>query len=143
MEEMKITFPGYMERCCGFSIPKNGKFYIVSFDDLLIYDVDSNAPEEVETDWQIDEEQMLIITENQKIPFIGLWGGKPILIKPGVGELSLKDSKVCLRYDNGKSKEWQFENFSGDWEQVTFDLERDAFLFGAPYDFDFRYMRIT
>jgi len=43
----------------------------------------------------------------------------------------------------GETQIWHFENFSGDWEQVSYDRCRNAFLFGASYDFDYRYIQIT
>ena len=35
MEEIRIKFLSSMDRCCGFSIPKNGRFYVVSIDNLI------------------------------------------------------------------------------------------------------------
>jgi hypothetical protein len=34
------------------------------------------------------------------------------------------------------------EMSSGDWEQVTFDCSRNAFLFGTPYNFDYKYVHL-
>ena len=63
--------------------------------------------------------------------------------KKGIGEISLKESEITLVRENGIEQKWKFDNFSGDWEQVSFDTKVNAFLFGAPYDFDFRYITIT
>ena len=145
MEQANISFPGYMERCVGFSIPQNGRFYVVSFDDLILFDIDNDTAEELECIYDIDMKHCLIrLEESNKttIPFIGLWGGTPLLHKKGIGDLSLKESKVTLRYERGFIQEWQFENLSGDWEHVTFDSERNAFLFGTPYDVDFKYIHV-
>jgi len=142
MNEYKIQYPGYMERCQGFTIPENKKFYIVSFEDLVYFDLNTGEVTELDN-WDFDEEKNLIFVNDQEIPFIGLWGGSPLHKRKDIGELKLKNSCVTLKRENGEEEKWKLENFSGDWEQVTFDIKEKAFLFGAPYDFDFRYICIT
>jgi hypothetical protein len=142
MKEYKIEYPGYMERCIGFSIPENGNFYVVSWDDLAYYELGTGKVIEVEDEWELDTDNPIILLKGKRIPFIGLFGGNPILDRQGVGRLELKNSTVKLLKDNGDIELWNLKNFSGDWEQVTFDKYRDAFLFGAPYDFDYRYIQI-
>lgn len=141
MNKTRIDFPGYMERCQGFTIPVNKCFYVVSFDDLVYYDLNTGEVTELD-DWEIDDKKSVVLINNQEIPFIGLWGGNPILFRDGVGSLSLNNSEVTLINEDGTEKKWQFENFSGDWEKVTFDTEIDGFLFGTPYDFDYVYISI-
>jgi hypothetical protein len=143
MNEIKIQFPGYMERSVGFTVPENGQFYVVSFDDLVYYQLDSGNVIEIEKTWDLKENERVILLEGNKIPFIGLWGGSPLHEREGVGELQLKDSVVSLAKAGGQVSRWAFKNFSGDWEQVTFDRYRNAFLFGTPYDFDYRYVHLT
>jgi hypothetical protein len=95
---------------------------------------------EVEDEWSFDEERQTITFAGNTRPFIGLWGGRPLLSRSGLGQLSVTGSCIQLATPSGEVKAWQFDNFSGDWEQVTFDSMSAAFLFGAPYDFDFRYV---
>jgi|GEM_PF-7077523 len=33
MNEIRLQFPGFMERSVGFTVPENGQFYVISFDD--------------------------------------------------------------------------------------------------------------
>ncbi len=142
MNEITIQFPGFMERSVGFTVPDNGRFYVVSFDDLIYYQLDNDDATSVEQDWELNEKEQVIVLKGDKIPFIGLWGGSPLHKLEGIGELQLKDSVVSLAGTGGQIHRWEFENFSGDWEQVTFDRSRSAFLFGAPYDFDYRYVNL-
>ncbi|MCW8929465.1 MAG: hypothetical protein OQL19_04410 [Gammaproteobacteria bacterium] len=142
MSEEKIQYPGYMERSQGFSIPENKCFYIVSFEDLVYYNLNSGEVTEID-DWDFDETRNVILLQGKEIPFIGLWGGNPILKKSGLGELTLNESVVTLKHKNGSVTKWNLENFSGDWAQVTFDTKLNGFLYGAPYDFDYRYVSIT
>ncbi|MGB8697788.1 MAG: hypothetical protein WCD18_00080 [Thermosynechococcaceae cyanobacterium] len=143
MNEVTIQFPGSMERSIGFTVPENGQFYVVSFEDLVYYQLDDRSVIEVieiQQNWDLKENERVILLEGNKIPFIGLWGGSPLHEREGIGELRLKDNVVSLSKVNGEKHRWRFENFSGDWEQVTFDRSLNAFLFGAPYDFDYRYV---
>lgn len=142
MSEEKLQYPAYMERSQGFSIPENKCFYIVSFEDLVYYDLNTGEVTEL-ADWDFDENRNVILLDGNEIPFVGLWGGNPILQKDGVGELSLNETVVTLKRDDGTSEQWNLENFSGDWAQVTFDSASNGFLYGAPYDFDYRYVSIT
>ncbi len=136
-----------MERCSGFTVPENGQFYVVSFDCLVYYQLNNEIikGKEIEQSWDIDlkGKDSSILLEEKKIPFIGVWGGSPIHKREGIGELHLKNSAVSLTNESGEIYTWKFENFSGDWEQITFDRYSDAFLFGAPYDLDFRYVLIN
>ncbi len=141
MNEERIEYPGYMERSQGFTIPENKCFYVVSFDDLVYYDLNSGEILELDN-WDIDENKSVVLLDGKEIPFIGLWGGNPILNKRGIGVLSLNNSEIILKRENGSEQKWKLENFSGDWEQVTFDMNINGFLFGAPYDFDYRYISI-
>ena len=143
MNEITIQFPDFMERSIGFTVPDNGQFYIVSFEDLVYYQLDDGNVTKIEKKWELKEEEKVILFEGDKVPFIGLWGGSPIHKREGVGELHLKNSVVSLAKMDSSIQRWKFKNFSGDWEQVTFDLSRNAFLFGTPYDFDYRYVHIT
>ncbi len=143
MTEKKIRLPAYMERTLGFTIPQNGRFYVFYFDDLVYYDISKGVVEERDSNWDFDDETNLVFLDGQEIPFVGLWGGDPILKREDLGILSLQDSKVTLERPDGKKQLWDFSNFSGDWEQVTFDRVKNAFIFGAPYDFDYRYIEIT
>jgi hypothetical protein len=142
MSEEKIQYPRYMERSQGFSIPENKCFYVVSFEALVYYDLKSGEVTEID-DWDFDETRNVILLDGKEIPFIGLWGGSPILNKSGIGRLSLNASTVTLKREDGTETNWSLENFSGDWEQVTFDAKTNAFLYGAPYDFDYRFVSIT
>ncbi|WP_106795219.1 hypothetical protein [Aquimarina sp. Aq78] len=142
MKEYKIEYPGYMERSVGFSIPENGIFYMVSREDLVYYELETDKVVEIEDEWEIDTDNCIIHLNGEKIPFIGLFGGTPILEKQGIGKLELKNSTIKLIKEEGSTELWNLENFSGDWEQVTFDKYQDALLFGAPYDFDYRYIKI-
>ena len=139
MKIATISFPGYMERSIGFTIPNNGRFFVASWDDLIYCQLDNKQITEVEEHWKLNSDKKVICIGDQEIPLIGLWSGAPILNRTGLGELQLHQGLVSLQ-GNGEIQQWQFENFSGDWEQVTFDRERKAFLFGAPYDFDYRYV---
>jgi len=143
MREIDIDFPPYMERCCGFTVPEDGRFYIISFDDLALIDVKSGKIEVVSSGWVIRESECEIVLGEKRIPFLGLWGGDALLERNGIGKVQLDSSTVKLVEDSGCSREWEFENFSGDWEFVTFDRDRKAFLFGAPYSFDFKYIDFT
>jgi hypothetical protein len=143
MNEITIQFPDFMERSVGFTVPNDGRFYVVSFEDLIYYQLDDGSVTETEQEWELREEESIILIEGDKVPFIGLWGGSPIHRREDIGELRLKNSVVSLTKVNGQIQHWQFKNFSGDWEQVTFDHSRNAFLFGTPYDFDYRYVYIT
>ena len=140
MTEKKIQYPDYMERSLGFSIPDGGKFYVFYFEELVHYDLDTGRVQKLDVDWEYDSDRNLLTIQGESVPFIGIFGGAPILEKDDVGVLSLEDSKVTLKTPKGKIKCWELENFSGDWEQVTFDSSRNALLFGAPYDFDYRYI---
>ena len=131
-----------MERSQGFTIPENKCFYVVSFEDLAYYNLNTDEVIEIEN-WELDENRRVIILKDIEIPFIGLWGGNPVLQKDGVGNLLLSDSEVTLLKEDGSKKIWKFENFSGDREYVTFDTKINGFLYGAPYDFDYRYITIT
>jgi hypothetical protein len=143
MKEVTIQFPGYMERSIGFTVPENGQFYVISFDDLIYYRLDNGTVIEIEQEWDLNEKERVIVLDGVKIPFIGLWGGSPLQKKEGTGDLTLEDSVVSLTKENGEICTWRLENFSGDWEHVTFDRYRNAFLFGAPYDFDYRYVEFS
>jgi hypothetical protein len=142
MDEITIRFPAFMERSVGFTVPNNGQFYIVSFEDLVYYQLDSGSVTEIEQEWELKEEEKVILVGGDRVPFIGLWGGSPIHKREGIGELQLKNSVVSLVKIDGQIQHWKFENFSSDWEQVTFDRSRNAFLFGAPYDFDYKYVHL-
>lgn len=140
----KIAFPGYMERCCGFTIPDCGVFYAFYFEyNLARFDVLRNEAIELDEEWQFDEQQSILTVVGRNLPFIGLWGGEPLLSRSDLGSLSLHGSEVKLTTPDGEFKSWTFENFSGDWAAVTFDVNARAFLYGAPYDFDFRYVEIV
>lgn len=130
-----------MERCQGFTIPKNKCFYVVSFEDLAYFDLNTGDVIELE-DWDMDESRNLILLNNQEIPFIGVSGGNPLLNRADIGQLILSNSVVTLSTIDGRSKKWEMENFSGDWEHVSFDSEVNGFLFGAPYDFDYRFIEL-
>jgi hypothetical protein len=143
MNEITIQFPAFMERCVGFTVPNNGQFYVVSFEDLVYYQLDSGNVTEIEQEWELKEEERVILVEGDRVPFIGLWGGSPIHKREGIGELQLMNSIVSLVKMDGQIQCWKFKNASGDWEQVTFDCSRNAFLFGTPYDFDYKYVHIN
>lgn len=134
-----------MERCSGFTIPQNGVFYALHFEESLArFDILSGKAEVIEDgELEVDDHLSVFKLDDIKYPFVGYSGTHSLHRSEGFGYLSLLDSNVVLTNIDGSTSEWQFENFSGDWEQVTFDLFRDAFLFGAPYDFDFRYVEIT
>ena len=138
MKEITIQFPGYMERSVGFTVPENGQFYVISFEDLIYYRLDNGDVIEIEQEWDLNEKEKVIVLDGVKIPFIGLWDGSPLQKKEGTGNLTLEDSVVTLTRENGEICTWRLENLSGDWEYVIFDRYRNAFLFGAPYDFDYR-----
>jgi hypothetical protein len=141
--EHRVAFPGYMERCCGFTIPEGGVFYAFYFDeDLTKFDMLNRQALKIDEDWEFDEQSSTISIGNAALPFLGLWGGSPLLIRNGLGTLNIANSLVQLTTPTGETKSWQFQNFSGDWEQVTFDRNANGFLFGAPYDFDFRYVEL-
>jgi hypothetical protein len=142
MDEITIKFPAFMERSVGFTVPNNGQFYVVSFEDLVYYQLDSGCVTEIEKEWELKEKERVILVEGDRVPFIGLWDGSPIHKREGIGKLQLKNSVVSLVKMDGQIQRWEFENFSGDWEQVTFDCSRNAFLFGAPYDFDYKYVHL-
>ncbi|MEM8673922.1 MAG: hypothetical protein AAGF83_08630 [Cyanobacteria bacterium P01_G01_bin.67] len=142
MKELTIQFPGYMERCIGFTVPENGQFYVVSFNTLVYYQLDNGIVTEIEQTWDLRGKECIILLEEKEIPFIGLWGGSSIHKREGLGKLQLENSVVSLTKENEELCRWKFENFSDDWEQITFDRYRDAFLFGTPYDFDYRYVYI-
>lgn len=142
MHEITIQFPSYIERSVGFTVPEDGQFYVVSFDDLFYYQLNNSKVTNIEKDWELKEKEKVILLEGDKIPFVGLWGGSPLHEREGIGKLHLKDSVVSLTRIGGQIQRWEFENFSGDWEQVTFDRSRNAFLFGTPYDFDYRYVKL-
>jgi hypothetical protein len=142
MNEITIQFPVFMERSVGFTVPNNGQFYVVSFESLVYYQLDSGSVTEIEQKWELKEEERVILVEGDRVPFIGLWGGSPIHKREGIGELQLKNSVVSLVKMDGQIQCWEFKNFSGDWEQVTFDCSRNAFLFGTPYDFDYKYVHL-
>ena len=143
MKQVTIQFPSYIDRCVGFTVPENGQFYVVSFNALVYYQLDNGVTREIDQPWDLQEKESLILLEGNKIPFIGLWGGSPIHKRDGIGELRLTNSVASLIHENGKVDTWKLENFSGDWEQITFDRYRNAFLFGAPYDFDYRYVYLS
>jgi len=139
----RITFPGYMERCCGFTIPTEGVFFAFELDeDLIQFDIHHGTVLEVMTKWYCDPQLRTLTVDNRTIPFLGVWGGEPLLFRPALGTLCLADSCVQLTTPSGDVKSWQFENFSSEWEYVTFDTTSKAFLFGATYDFNFRYVEI-
>ncbi|WP_106794711.1 hypothetical protein [Aquimarina sp. Aq78] len=137
----EICFVDCIERSRGFTIPKNGCFYVFDFHAIVYFEIDTGKVIEIEDEWEYDLEKSVIILNGVKIPFIG-FEGTPILEKQGVGKLELKNSSIKLIKEDGNVEVWNLENFSGDWEQVTFDSSRNAFLFGAPYDFDYRYITI-
>lgn len=141
--EHRIVFPGWMERCCGFTIPEHGVFYAFYFEyNLARFDIQQNLAVEIEGEWTFSENDQIITVKNRAMPFLGVWGGRPLLTSEKHGQLTLSAGKVQLSPPSGQIKEWQFENFSGDWEYVTFDSKSEAFLFGTPYDFDFRYVEL-
>lgn len=140
--EYRITFPGYMERCCGFTIPEGGEFFAFYFEVLARFDVRRGLGVEIDGEWSFNEEQQTVDIAGQVRPFVGVWGGRPLLIRENLGQLSSEDGRVQLVTPAGEVKKWQFENFSGDWEKVTFDATSASFLYGAPYDFDFRYVEL-
>jgi hypothetical protein len=141
--EHRVAVPGYLEQCCGFTIPEGGVFYAFYFDeDLIQIDMLNRRALNVDEEWEIDEQNSTISIGNTALPFLGLWGGSPLLIRDGLGALRLANSLVQLTTPAGETKTWQFQNFSGDWEHVTFDRKANGFLFGAPYDFDFRYVEL-
>jgi hypothetical protein len=141
--EHRIAFPGFMERCCGFTIPEGGVFFAFFVDYLARFEIHRKLATEVEEEWSFDEERQTITFAGKTRPFLGVWGGRPVVSRPELGRLSVTGSRVQLTTPTGEVQEWQFENFSGDWEHVTFDAEAPAFLFGAPYDFDFRYVELV
>lgn len=140
--EYRINFPGYMERCCGFTIPDGGVFFAFYFEVLARFDARSGVADEVDDEWSFDEDQQTVTVAGRTRPFVGVWGGRPLLVRENLGQLSLGDGHVQLTTPVGEVKKWQVENFSGDWAQVTFDTTSAAFLYGAPYDFDFRYVEL-
>jgi hypothetical protein len=141
--EHRVAVPGFLERCCGFTIPESGVFYAFYFDeDLAQYDIFNRRAVRIDEGWEIDEQSSTISIGNAAHPFLGLWGGSPLSFRDGLGTLSLANSLVQLTTPTGETKSWQFQNFSGDWEHVTFDRNANGFLFGAPYDFDFRYVEL-
>lgn len=71
---------------------------------------------------------------------IGLFEGHSIKYRRGLGRLILQNSKVTLIQSHHEHRSWTLSNSSRDWEAVTFDRVDEAFLFGAPYDMDFRYI---
>jgi hypothetical protein len=73
MKEVTIQFPGYMERSIGFTVPENGQFYVISFDDLIYYRLDNGTVIEIEQEWDLNEKERVIVLDGVKIPFIGLW----------------------------------------------------------------------
>jgi hypothetical protein len=132
-----------MERCCGFTVPEAGSFYAFYFDNALArFDIHQGTAAEVDEDWNFDESARMITIGQQTMPFLGLWGGKPLLVRDDLGTLALSNSQVQLTFPDSNVKVWKFQNFSGDWECVTFDATSNAFLYGAPYDFDFRYVEL-
>src|SRR6185436_7885059 len=95
--EHRIVFPGYMERCCGFTIPEQGVFFAFYFEfNLARFDIRQNMATEVEDEWSFDEEQQMISFAGRTRPFIGLWGGRPLVSREGLGQLTVADSRVQL-----------------------------------------------
>jgi predicted AlkP superfamily pyrophosphatase or phosphodiesterase len=142
--EYRIKFPGYMERCEGFTIPEGGVFYAFYVDeDLVRFDIHTDTAVLIDEEWHVDEKQSTITIGTRQLPFLGVWGGNPLLKRNEIGKLSLANSQVELSMPGGGIKSWQFDNFSEDWEHVTFDRTSNGFLFGAPYDFDFRYIELN
>jgi hypothetical protein len=133
-----------MERCCGFTIPECGVFYAFYFEfNLARFDIFHGDSIELDEVWSFDTEKSTLLIDGRTVPFVGLWGGRPLLNHENLGHLSLEGSVVQLQTPNSNTQVWSFANFSGDWESVTFDSVSDAFLFGAPYDFDFRYVELS
>ncbi len=60
MKEITIQFPGHMERSIGFTVPENGQFYVISFDDLIYYRLDNEDVIEVEQEWGLNENEKFI-----------------------------------------------------------------------------------
>lgn len=145
MKIYNIQFPGFMERCSGFTIPKNGIFYALYFEESLArFDIDAGAAEHIlDGDMELLADFSEFKLDGIRHPFVGYNGIHSVLSRNDIGELSLANSSVTLARLDGSSCDWQFENFSGDWEQVTFDVSRCAFLFGTPYDFDFKYVDLA
>lgn len=144
MNEHRIAFPGWMERCIGFTIPEDGKFFAFYFDEWLAhFDIRRGQAIEIDDEWSFCNHDKTLTVDGQTQAYIGLNGGTPLLTRETLGKLSLTNSCVQLAAPNGRLADWQFDNFSGDWEFATFDKSASAFLYGVPYDFDFRYIELS
>ena len=139
-----IRFPGYMERCSGFTIPNNGVFYALYFDDFLArFDVFGGTAEEIDgNEWIVRDESSVFEMDGREYPFVGYAGIHAIHRRDGLGYLSVDPEITFIRPD-GATMEFRFSNCSGDWQQTTFDVTHDGFLFGAPYDVDFKYVDLA
>lgn len=146
IQKKKIRFPDLMERCVGFTIPKDSKFYIVSYDFLIFVDMNVNLTVEIESNWDLDIDSNQITVDGNEIPLLGVWGGVPISKKKDIGQIWLEKTSahetVILKDINGQEHRLVVENLSGDWETLTFDEKCSAFLYGTPYDFDCAYFII-
>ena len=77
-----VQFPGHMERCSGFTIPDNGQFYAVYFDESLArFDISSGTSEDIENgDLVLFGELSVFELDGVRHPFVGYDGARAFII---------------------------------------------------------------
>lgn len=125
-----------MERFIGFTIPREGRFYVCDHDEVVRVDLDGQMSGEA-----IDEHPYKFVENNPDflgIVFDGLLANEPIL---RVGSTTISyifdpaDDFVSVTYEvAGERGALPFRTFSGDWFVASLSEDGRYLVLAEPYE---------
>ena len=135
--------PPICERLIGFSVPKDDRILVVSYEGVHIIHLGPQI--RIDTDNTFKEydiynpDSSFAQYDGQLYSVLGLHGGHPLHESPQEESLFVDtESKRLSVLRNGETVyTTKYENFSGDWVAATFSPDGDFIVLGCPYDFDF------
>lgn len=129
MRKIDINIPS--DRIIGFTLPKDGRFFVCDHDE--VWEVVATPSLEV----NVTDLQPYVVAERSD--FLGLGGKNSAAILRSTNcEISYdfnprEDAVKVLYTSNGKNGAIEFKTFSGDWFSASLSVEGDLFVLAEPY----------
>lgn len=135
MEKLDISKPAESDRIIGFTIPRNGNFYVCDHDE--VWSVEIAEPPRIEVTDYAPYEFVGQSRDFVGLVFEGLSENRP-LMQAGGNEISWnfdpKADFVTVKCKvGGRAEEVKFRTFSGDWFTASLSDDGKYLVLADPY----------